>query len=200
LRAVRTVLRTPTRLYGNKLASLHAIRLMKLAMQVLRLEYQFRQGQPVNCRNFGTVPIVAQVSADGRLQRRCRHRLGTHEPPGGTFCSPTNHACYHRFAPACRQRIGADTYLASTIRFLIDSESDRVRPCPDFAESDTISAGLTHQWQNVINLRFARPRAEHPGSVPVFPRCPECVTRWLGFSSRLAVGAFFKSGKVLPRR
>src|SRR5260370_20243245 len=83
LRAIRAVLRAPPRLYGNELASLHAVGLVKLTMQALRPEDQFWQRRAINCRDLGALPIMAQHTAAGRAWRRRRHSLGTHGPPGG---------------------------------------------------------------------------------------------------------------------
>src|SRR5947207_962052 len=72
---------------------------MKLSVNALRPEHQFRHRHPVNALNLSLRPVISQFRA---RRLRCfpeRNRLGTHSPPNRhQFLLNNFPACYQRFA------------------------------------------------------------------------------------------------------
>src|SRR5216117_852593 len=125
---------------------------MKLSVNALRPEHQFRHRHPVNALNLSLPPVISQFRA---RRLRCfpeRNRLGTHGPPiHHQFFLNNFPACYQRFAS---RSVGFSLRLA-TSHSNYNHASFSALPNPRSSRSVGFSLRLATSHSNYNHASFS---------------------------------------------
>src|SRR5256885_8350796 len=147
---------------------------MKLSVNALRPEHQFRHRHPVNALNLSLRPVISQFRARRLPCFPERNRLGTHGPPiHHEFLLNNFPACYQRFAS---RSVGFSLRLATSFSAL---------PNPRSSRSVGFSLRLTTSHSNYNHASFsALPNPRSSRSVGFSLRLPTSHSNYNQHHSR----------------